>query len=527
MSHNIQRIFSFAQTNDSLDLSTLEEDGLALQFFDSSAISLEACLTAVKQNGLAVRFVHASLRTKEGSPMRNSDVLLQAARQNGLSLQYMDEDEITDEIDFAALRQNGLAIQFIRGKRRTPAKCLASVRQNGNALQFIIEPHLRSEEVCVAAAMQEGMSIQSLSDEQKTNQVCISAARQNGASLRMMSRAKRTSEVRKAALEQDGWAIQFFDHDNAQEKPTEDEKLIAVQQSGYAIRFIEGRSAAVCLAAAKRSFPCVKSFTLQDFIQEGSDDLQCLISANWAEFVHIVGRSRAKEVANAIAASCKQSNHYPSSNILHALPSLTLNELGVLPGLILQTRKHTTGTMKKNLQFIGAMNGKGILVAPTKSDQGAFVLAAGETCVIQGFTGRYEFSFLGTVLQTFEKPYVYALIEYPRRIDSVMVRQSLRVQASWPAVLSALDNSNETHDAMMEDLSIQGAKIRTSFKPSENSKMCLTINAALDDETLKVQVNCSVRYISKIEDEEAYHLGLVFDNISQPEKMAINYLCTK
>lgn len=32
-------------------------------------------------------------------------------------------------------------------------------------------------------------------------------------------------------------------------------------------------------------------------------------------------------------------------------------------------------------------------------------LETGEVCIVRGFTGQYEFSFLSKVLQTFEKPF--------------------------------------------------------------------------------------------------------------------------
>ena len=63
----------------------------------------------------------------------DKDYCLAAVRQNGFSLNYVEEQTL--EICLAAVRQNGLALQYV--KNQNDKICLAAVKQNGWALQFV------------------------------------------------------------------------------------------------------------------------------------------------------------------------------------------------------------------------------------------------------------------------------------------------------------------------------------------------------------------------------------------------------
>jgi len=81
---------------------------------------------------------------------RTEQVCLAAVRQNGLALQYIDDEKITREIYLAAVRQNGLALKYVPEKMRTEQVYLAAVTQNGQALQYIPE-EMRTLALCIIA----------------------------------------------------------------------------------------------------------------------------------------------------------------------------------------------------------------------------------------------------------------------------------------------------------------------------------------------------------------------------------------
>ncbi len=72
---------------------------------------------------------------------------------------------------------------------------------------------------------------------------------------------------------------------------------------------------------------------------------------------------------------------------------LPLKAMGLRTGMALQTRRLVEGTSKKESQFFGAIEGKGVMVGPLGSDGVETGLTEGEVCVVRGFTGQYEFSF--------------------------------------------------------------------------------------------------------------------------------------
>ena len=155
------------------------------------------------------------------------------------------------------------------------------------------------------------------------------------------------------------------------------------------------------------------------------------------------------------------------NSIVAEVTRLPLKALGLRTGMALQTRRLVEGTSKKESQFYGAIEGKGVMVGPLGSEGVETGLAEGEICVVRGFTGQYEFSFVSKVLQTFEKPFVYALLAYPSQVDARKVRQSMRTKTSWPCAVKLPASISDTEpNCKMEvglvDLSTSGAMVKAS-----------------------------------------------------------------
>jgi len=78
---------------------------MMVKIFDPLMLPRELLMEAVKQNGLALKFIPRESRTLE--------ILLYAVRQNGMSLEYIDPLDQPYVIQMEALRQTGHAIQHI------------------------------------------------------------------------------------------------------------------------------------------------------------------------------------------------------------------------------------------------------------------------------------------------------------------------------------------------------------------------------------------------------------------------------
>jgi c-di-GMP-binding flagellar brake protein YcgR len=201
---------------------------------------------------------------------------------------------------------------------------------------------------------------------------------------------------------------------------------------------------------------------------------------------------------------------------------LPLRSLGLRTGMALQTRRLVEGASKKESQYFGAIEGKGVMVGPLGADGDQTGLEEGEVCVVRGFTGQYEYSFLSKVLQTFEKPFVYALLAYPAQVDAKLVRQSMRIKTSWPAVA---EGSQGRQDVTLIDISMAGAMIKAATSlATVGQEIALTLSVKVDDAPLQLRLKASVCHNNKASYEDAVFMGLAFRHLTPQDKLVLNYM---
>lgn len=212
---------------------------------------------------------------------------------------------------------------------------------------------------------------------------------------------------------------------------------------------------------------------------------------------------------------------------LEEVSRLPLRSLGLKPGMAVQTRRIVEGAKKKESQYFGAIEGKGVMVGPLGSEGAKTELEAGEVCVVRGFTGQYEYSFLTKVLQTFEKPFAYALLAYPAQVDAKLVRQSMRIQCSWPSKLSLPGASGklDSQDVTLIDLSGSGAMVKASNQIAAiGTNAELTLSVQVDKAPLDLCISVAICHNNRASYEDAYFVGLAFKNLSHHDKLVLSYL---
>ena len=207
---------------------------------------------------------------------------------------------------------------------------------------------------------------------------------------------------------------------------------------------------------------------------------------------------------------------------------LPLKALGLRTGMALQTRRLVEGASKKESQFFGAIESKGVMVGPMGPDGVKTELEEGEICVVRGFTGQYEFSFLSKVLQTFQKPFAYALLAYPALVDATLVRQSMRTKTSWPTTVQvpAKGDTAETDPltTTLVDISMQGAMIKTeSALATVGEKVNLCIEVNFDNAPVSLKVVASICHNNRSLADNSFYIGLAFTNLTQLDKLLLNF----
>jgi c-di-GMP-binding flagellar brake protein YcgR len=207
---------------------------------------------------------------------------------------------------------------------------------------------------------------------------------------------------------------------------------------------------------------------------------------------------------------------------------MPLKAMGLRTGMALQTRRLVEGASKKESQFFGAIESKGVMVGPMGAEGVKTELEEGEICVVRGFTGQYEFSFLSKVLQTFQQPFAYALLAYPAQVDATLVRQSMRTKISWPTTVQvpAKNDAPETSPlaATLVDISMQGAMIKTeSALATVGDKVNLCIEVNFDNAPTRLPIVASICHNNRSMKDNFFYIGLAFTNLSQHDKLLLNF----
>lgn len=208
--------------------------------------------------------------------------------------------------------------------------------------------------------------------------------------------------------------------------------------------------------------------------------------------------------------------------------TLPLRALRLRPGMALQTRRIVEGASKKESLFLAAIEGKGVMVGPVGPDGAKTGLEEGEVCIVRGFTGQHEFSFLSRVLQTFERPFAYALLQYPKHADARLVRQSMRIKTSMPAVvLLPDDDATQTPDSNVTliDVSTAGAMVRsTTSLAAVGTELVLSFSVDFESAPVHLSLRCAICHSNPTSERDGFFTGLAFKALTQHDKLVLHYM---
>jgi hypothetical protein len=95
----------------------------------------------------------------KGPSFKTPEEWLEAVKKNGTLIRNMEVQP--ENICVEAVKQNGLALKFIKNRYKTPKICVIAVGQNGLALKYVNE---QSEKICLTAIKQNPMAIEYVID---------------------------------------------------------------------------------------------------------------------------------------------------------------------------------------------------------------------------------------------------------------------------------------------------------------------------------------------------------------------------
>ena len=124
-----------------MKIKAVKLNGMALEAFDAKEMTNEIIDIALKNNGLAIKFIEKPTLNQRG----------QALLQNVLAIEFIKNANSTEES--IAIKSNGASIKFIKNPNYTTK--LEAVKSNGLALRYI---DTEDDKIITAALKQNGLA---------------------------------------------------------------------------------------------------------------------------------------------------------------------------------------------------------------------------------------------------------------------------------------------------------------------------------------------------------------------------------
>jgi hypothetical protein len=166
-----------------------------------------------------------------------------AVQQNGLALEYVGLDNLTNEIYELAVQQNGLALKYIKPENLTEIICTYAVKQNCDAFEYVnlenlidVSINRQNYDLCKLVIQQNGLILQYA--KKQTKKICELSVYQNGLALQYVK--KQTKKICELAVRQNGMMLKFV------KKQTKKICELAVQQNGLALEFVRKQTKTIC-----------------------------------------------------------------------------------------------------------------------------------------------------------------------------------------------------------------------------------------------------------------------------------------
>lgn len=204
-----------------------------------------------------------------------------------------------------------------------------------------------------------------------------------------------------------------------------------------------------------------------------------------------------------------------------AVSDISLKSLKLRPGMSLQVQRSGQDA-RREAQFLAAIDGKGVMVGPHTS-VGATGMKAGEDYLVRGFTGQYDFSFSGRVIQTFEEPFTYALLAYPGAVQARLVRRAMRMKTSVSAV--ATPEGAAASPATLIDVSVAGAMVKAPAQLGPvGASLTLAFSVEVDGTRANLSLAAAICHSNRCDSGEGYNVGLAFKSATANDKLVLHYL---
>ena len=206
----------------------------------------------------------------------------------------------------------------------------------------------------------------------------------------------------------------------------------------------------------------------------------------------------------------------------HVRASFT--SLDLKPGMAMQTQRLIEGAPKQESQYFGVIASQGVMVRPVGETTPRSLLSPGDICMVRGFSGRYEYSFLSEVLHIAQEPCTYAVLSHPPYVEARTVRQSLRAKAAWPTRVKPA-GAARWNVVEMVDIGTGGAMVQSeSLKVQVGAQVDVQLELMVEHQALTLQLQAMVKHTSPSPLGKARFFGLEFIAPNTQDFLALYYV---
>jgi len=239
----------------------LEHDGMLLEFFENK--NKELCLKAVGQNGLALQFVNED--------DQDDDIIMLALKQTSYALEFATYQNF-DMCRFA-IEECPFVIEHVKDEYMVKDNIdlrMIAVKANGTLLRYIKEQNV---DICKAAILQTPLAIKYVIDQ--TDELCRLATECNKTAI--LNFREPTKEQFLLAIQKNAYILTFIyrykNHTFVNDYPKlvafwkcDEFRKEAVEKNGNAIRYIQNPSQELCCVAVKQNPSAIEYIENNDFL---------------------------------------------------------------------------------------------------------------------------------------------------------------------------------------------------------------------------------------------------------------------
>ncbi len=209
--------------------------------------------------------------------------------------------------------------------------------------------------------------------------------------------------------------------------------------------------------------------------------------------------------------------------------SINFNEIKVNIGESIQLQDPSSNSDERIfVKLIGYRDAKSILVTMPRLNGDLIRVVKGQIFIVRLFSVQTVYAFNVTVLEGKASPYPYMHLSYPKKVESVVVRNAQRVNVELIVSVQTGDpdkNSDDSVSAKLTDISTGGAKLSTNEAIGEVADdISMSAKLTVGGVEQYLQILATIRRVETEErgDKTVYIYGLEFRFVEEKDRLVLH-----